>query len=196
MFRSGEFVAQYIDPAEGNELDDEQIQPNGVDLKTNDVLTLGNTSALSQDDKSLPTRTSLPLNSPYTSIESLQYTYDLTDAQATALKNTIQHKEEPLFENAFWLLEQGTYVAVYDEIIEIPDNHVGFVWPRSSIMRMGHMLNSAVWDGGYKGRGEGRLYVDNMFVLEKDARIGQIVFAKANTETQYEGQYQNERIDG
>jgi dUTP pyrophosphatase len=94
-----------------------------------------------------------------------------------------------------YVLPAGGYVARYGERIRIPEGHVGFVYPRSSLMRNGCMLHTAVWDAGYEGRGEGLLAVHREVEIERGARIAQLVFAEANHDGTYDGSYQGERLD-
>jgi dUTP pyrophosphatase len=90
-------------------------------------------------------------------------------------------------------LEPGGYVLQYAETVAVPEGHVGFIYPRSSLMRNGCMLNTAVWDAGYEGRGEGLLEVHHPIELETGARIAQFVLAEADHEETYDGSYQGER---
>jgi len=94
-----------------------------------------------------------------------------------------------------YVLPAGGYIARYGETVRIPDGHVGFVYPRSSLMRNGCMLHTAVWDAGYEGRGEGLLVVHRDVEIEPGARIAQLVFAEANHDDTYDGSYQGERLD-
>lgn len=86
------------------------------------------------------------------------------------------------------------YIVVYGETITIPEQHIGFVLPRSSLLRNSCMLNTAVWDSGYQGRGEGLLVVNHEISIESGARIGQLVLAEANHDGTYDGTYQDERL--
>ena len=95
-----------------------------------------------------------------------------------------------------YVLPAGGFVAEYGETIRIPEGHVGFVYPRSSLMRNGCMLHTAVLDAGYEGRGEGLLVVHHDVEIEPGARIAQLVFAEAAHDGTYDGSYQGERIDG
>lgn len=92
-------------------------------------------------------------------------------------------------------LDSGSYIVQYGETISIPENHLGFVYPRSSLLRNSCMVNTAVWDAGYTGKGEGLLQAHEPIQIEKNARIAQIVFAKAKHEREYSGQYDHENID-
>ena len=92
-------------------------------------------------------------------------------------------------------LDPGGYVVRYDEVVTIPDDHVGFILPRSSLMRNSTMVNTAVWDAGYSGRGEGLLQVHHPIELEAGARIAQLVLARAEHEDVYDGSYQGENVE-
>ncbi|ESP87296.1 deoxyuridine 5'-triphosphate nucleotidohydrolase [Candidatus Halobonum tyrrellensis] len=97
-------------------------------------------------------------------------------------------------EDGFHRLDPGGYVVRYGERLRVPDGHVGFVYPRSTLLRNSCMLNTAVWDAGYEGRGEGLLQVHHPVELEPGARIAQFVLADADHEGRYEGSYQGERL--
>ncbi len=92
-------------------------------------------------------------------------------------------------------LEPGAYIVGYGETVSIPNGHIGFIYPRSSLMRNSCMLHTAVWDAGYEGKGEGLLEVHYDIEIEQGARIAQIVFAEADHEETYDGSYQGERLD-
>jgi len=96
-------------------------------------------------------------------------------------------------------LEGGTsYRITYNEKISVPGDAMGLVFPRSSLMRNGCHLVTAVWDPGYEGRGQGLLQVLNPrgVVLEENARVGQLVFFRLENEASggYDGRYQGENI--
>ena len=97
-------------------------------------------------------------------------------------------------EDGVYRLDPGGYVARYGERIRIPERHVGFLYPRSSLLRNSAMLDTAVWDAGYEGRGEGLLEVHHTIELQQGARIAQLVLAEAAHEGTYEGSYQGEHI--
>jgi dUTP pyrophosphatase len=97
-------------------------------------------------------------------------------------------------EDGEFRLDPGGYAASYAERIAVPEGHVGFVLPRSSLMRNGTMLNTAVWDAGYEGRGEGLLQVHAPIRLERGARVAQFVLAEAGHDETYDGSYQGERL--
>lgn len=99
-------------------------------------------------------------------------------------------------DGTYQLYDDAGYVVIYDEKITIPEDHIGLVLPRSRIMRCGGSVETAVWDAGYSGVGEGGLSFKQPAELDEDLRIAQIVFIKTEElEEQYDGSHQNERVD-
>lgn len=97
-------------------------------------------------------------------------------------------------EEGVYALDAGGYIVEYGDRVVIPEGHVGFLYPRSSLLRNSCMLDTAVWDAGYEGRGEGLLEVHHPIELAAGARIAQLVLAEAAHEGTYEGSYQGENI--
>jgi len=155
MYRSGAFVADCLEPTT-----DEQVQPNGVDLRLEAVFEPTGTGRIARDGKTVADRRAL----------------------------------EPAGDPPTYRLEPGGYVARYVERVAVPEEHVGFVYPRSSLLRNACMLTTAVWDAGYEGRGEGLLQVHNPVELEQGARIAQFVLAAADHVGLYQGSYQRENL--
>ena len=108
-------------------------------------------------------------------------------------KTVGDRRELDATDNVFQL-EPGGYIVRYADHISIPDDHVGFLYPRSSLLRNSCMLDTAVWDAGYEGRGEGLLEVYHDVELEAGARIAQLVLAEARHEERYDGSYQGENL--
>jgi len=120
------------------------------------------------------------------------------DNSKRSLPNTIEVK--PGFcqapgEPMYWLLNRNTnYVVVYNEYVRVPAGYAGLILPRSTLLRGGATLYSAIWDAGYNGRGTGVLSVGPVdLILAPNARVGQMVFFKADTSRKYEGVYNRER---
>jgi dUTP diphosphatase len=96
-----------------------------------------------------------------------------------------------------WLeLPSGAYGMRYSEWVELPSDCGGLCFPRSSLLRMGVHVPTAVWDAGYAGRGEGLLEVSNPHGvrLQQGARIVQLVVFRlsAAARSGYAGSYQHE----
>jgi len=95
-------------------------------------------------------------------------------------------------------LEQGIYSVNYNEIVHLPETVMALARPRSSLLRCGVTVGTAVWDAGYSGRSESLLTVHHTegFTLQKNARIVQLVFFTLTDKTEgYKGIYQNENIN-
>lgn len=92
-------------------------------------------------------------------------------------------------------LEPGSYSIIFNEIVHLPKDIMALGLSRSSLLRNGASLHTAVWDAGYSGRSESLLVVHNPLGLdlEKDARVLQLVFSKLTGKSQgYQGRYQGE----
>ena len=94
-------------------------------------------------------------------------------------------------------LPPGAYIITHNEIVNLPNNVMALARPRSSLLRCGVTVNTAVWDAGYSGRSQSLLVVYNPqgFRLQKNARIMQLIFLRLTQETEgYQGTYQGENI--
>lgn len=163
--RSGEFVAQHITPLDEDEsLDEEAIQPNGVDLSIGKLYRLDGNARLRNDGYEKPDR--VPVSTEeYNGVE-----YHQVD-------------------------QRNAYIIKYAEKIHIPESHIGLVLPRSRLMRCGLGVDTAVWDAGYEGVGEGQLVANQPASLEAGMRVAQIVFARTEPlEESYDGSHQGEGL--
>jgi dUTP pyrophosphatase len=94
-------------------------------------------------------------------------------------------------------LKQGCYSIVYNEIINLPLDIMALGLTRSSLLRSGASIHTAVWDAGYSGRSESLLVVHNPLglVMERNARVLQLVFSHLSSISHgYRGAYQGENI--
>jgi dUTP pyrophosphatase len=103
------------------------------------------------------------------------------------------------FDGSGWVdLEQGSYLVTFNEIVSIPRNVAALARSRSSLLRSGATLETALWDPGYRGRSQSLLVVYNTagLRLKKNARLLQLVFMRlgSNAEKNYTGKYQGENI--
>lgn len=126
----------------------------------------------------------------------------LKEAGAVDFDNSQRHipeGEDIAFDPQGWaFLEPGTYRVIFNEIVNIPLDLAAIARPRSSLLRCGVTIESAVWDSGYKGRSESLLIVYNPhgFRVKKDARLLQLVFFALEKEVGqgYKGRYQHENL--
>lgn len=172
MYRDGSFVASHVEPTRAD-----QHQPNGVDLTLEAVFEQREPGRIGRDGKEIGDRQRR---------EPEQVRGDDAGGDADAVETDAGA--------GTYYLEEGSYVVRYGETIAIPEGHVGFVYPRSSLMRNSCMLNTAVWDAGYTGKGEGLLQVHHDVELVEGARIAQLVLAEAEHDGEYDGTYQGENL--
>ncbi len=144
---------------------DEQIQPNGVDLTLEAVYEQREPGRIGRSGKTIGARRRRRVDPAETDVDGGTY-----------------------------YLSPGGYVVQYAEVVSIPADHVGFIYPRSSLMRNSCMLNTAVWDAGYEGKGEGLLQVHRGIEIEAGARIAQLVLAAGEGDGTYDGSYQGENL--
>lgn len=94
-------------------------------------------------------------------------------------------------------LMPSAYMVTFNEIVHLPNNVMALGRPRSSLLRCGVTVDSAVWDAGYSGRSQSLMVVYNPqgFRLQRNARIMQLIFLRLTKETEgYQGIYQGENI--
>lgn len=145
-----------------------QLQPNGIDVTVRDVA-------------------SYPMGTEPGAIGVSDA--DRVLPEATALD----------FGHDGWLvLPPGQYLVTFKEVVNLPRWLMALGRPRSSLLRMGVSLHTAVWDAGYSGRSQALLVVHNAagFRLQRDARIAQLVFfpLAAPDDRGYDGRYQRENL--
>lgn len=104
--------------------------------------------------------------------------------------------KETRSKNSAYILRAGPYRLTFSEQIRIPADCCGFVLPRSSLLRSGVTIHTALWDPGYEGKGKVLLYVLNTkgAVISIGARVAQLVVFRLSglPHRIYSGQYQNE----
>jgi dUTP pyrophosphatase len=162
-------VASQVEPTRAD-----QVQPNGVDLTLDAVFEQREPGRIGLDGKEVGARQEREPEHAGGAVDAA-IDGDAGDAGT-------------------YHLEPDAYVVRYGERLKIPEGHVGFVYPRSSLMRNSCMLNTAVWDAGYEGRGEGLLQVHHDVELVEGARIAQLVLAEAEHDGEYDGTYQGENL--
>jgi len=94
-------------------------------------------------------------------------------------------------------LMPGAYIITYNEIVHLPKNIMALARPRSSLLRCGVTVDTAVWDAGYSGRSQSLMVVYNPqgFRLQRNARVAQLIFLRLSRKTEgYRGAYQGENI--
>lgn len=95
-------------------------------------------------------------------------------------------------------LEPGPYLVTFNEIVNLPLDVMALGRPRSSLLRSGVGVHTAVWDAGYHGRSQALLvvYHPDGYRVQRDARLMQLVFFQMETAASrgYQGRFQSENI--
>ena len=103
------------------------------------------------------------------------------------------------FDEMGWIeLTAGSYLVTFNEIVNIPKDVTAMARARSTLLRCGATLETALWDPGYRGRSQSLLVVYNPqgLKLKKNARLMQLVFMRLENEAEklYSGKYQGENM--
>lgn len=130
---------------------------------------------------------------------------DLTLSRIEILTQRGEISVEPRFSKGvnvlpnkgFYELPQGSYRVTYHEVVNIPAGYIGLLMPRSSLLRNGATIYTAVWDPGYRGRGMGLMVVFNRqgIRIAEDARVAQLILLSVEDSTGlYKGRFLGENI--
>ena len=103
------------------------------------------------------------------------------------------------FDSDGWLqLEPGPFLVTFNEVVNLPLNVMALGRPRSSLLRSGAGVHTAVWDAGYRGRSQALLvvYHPDGYRVQRDARLMQLVFFQMETAASrgYQGRFQSENL--
>ena len=95
-------------------------------------------------------------------------------------------------------LEPGPYLITFNEVVNLPLDVMALGRPRSSLLRSGVAVHTAVWDAGYQGRSQALMMVNNPhgFRLTPGAAMVQLVFFALSSPVAegYRGLFQGENI--
>jgi len=132
---------------------------------------------------------------------SLKEVHNITGSGSIDFSNKerviAEYEALPLDSDGWWSLQQGCYMIVYNEVVSMPLDVSAIARSRSTVLRNGATVETAVWDPGYKGRSSSLLVVHNRrgLKLKKDARVAQLIFFRIkDVKKGYNGVYQNERV--
>ena len=95
-------------------------------------------------------------------------------------------------------LNPGPYLITFNEVVNLPLDLMALGRPRSSLLRSGVSVHTAVWDAGYRGRSQALLVVHNSsgYRLQRGARLMQLIFFRLPQPASqgYQGRYQGENL--
>lgn len=103
------------------------------------------------------------------------------------------------FDREGWLhLPPGAYLIAFREVVNLPLDLMALGRARSSLLRSGVSIHTAVWDAGYRGRSQALLltHLPAGYRVEQGARLMQLVFFRltAPVAQGYAGRYQGENL--
>ena len=136
--------------------------------------------------------------------------FDMTVREVAKLSNpgavgaadtdrVLSDTETMSFDANGWLtLEPGPYLITFNEVVNLPLDVMALGRTRSSLLRSGVAIHTAVWDAGYHGRSQALLVVYHPvgYQVQRDARLMQLVFFQMETAASrgYQGRFQSENI--
>ncbi len=130
--------------------------------------------------------------------EVLQLTSEGAMGTGTGPSALSQSRALPFDPDGYLDLPMGAYIITLNEIVNLPRHIMALARPRSSLLRSGVAIHTAVWDAGYRGRSQALLAVYNPFGyrLARDARLLQMVFMclARPVEEGYRGRFLGENI--
>jgi len=99
-----------------------------------------------------------------------------------------------LSDGSYFDLAPGAYFVELNEITTIPPDAIGILLPRSTLLRNGLDVRTALFDPGYSGQPKVMLVCHRPARIQKFSRIGQLIILKSDREfpSKYSGRYQGE----
>jgi len=93
-----------------------------------------------------------------------------------------------------WALTAGVYSVTFEQGCKLDDKTTAFIRQRSSILRMGGTVTSGVYDPGFEvDEMGGVMTLTKGVLIEKGARLAQIIMYENNPAELYDGQWQKDK---
>jgi deoxycytidine triphosphate deaminase len=88
-------------------------------------------------------------------------------------------------------LDPGTYSLTFEQGCKLDSTHTAFIRHRSSVLRCGGIITSGIYDPGFEVDEMGAvLIVTKPLMLERGARVAQIIMMENSPAELYDGQWQ------
>lgn len=92
--------------------------------------------------------------------------------------------------DGYYVLQEGHYEVVMENVIEVGDGEAGWVITRSTLNRNGVFLTSGLYDSGYHGVMAACMHVScGPMRIKPGTRIGQYLSFDSEALSKYEGSY-------
>jgi len=91
-------------------------------------------------------------------------------------------------------LDPGTYSLTFEQGCKLDNTHTAVIRHRSSVLRCGGIITSGIYDPGFEVDEMGAvLIVTKPLMLERGARVAQIIMMENNPAELYDGQWMREK---
>ena len=104
----------------------------------------------------------------------------------------------PFNQDDYLELDPGPHLITFNEVVHLPLDLMALGNSRSSLLRCGVAVHTAVWDAGYHGRSQALIVVYNShgFRVKRNARLIQLVFFRLSQplEEGYHGIFKGENL--
>lgn len=154
-----------------NGVNEDQVQPNGVDIQITQIFEFKPNLATEVDKIMFGQNVKHNLYTVERKPQQL-YNPDVTKPQ-----------------DPWWDLEPGVYCFETNHHVFIPKGYCAFLIQRSSLARNGVTIQSGLYDSGYTGFIGGQLITRFKLQLQYNTRIAQMVAIPSTTTHLYDGQY-------
>lgn len=156
--------------------DPKGIQQVGIDLNVLHISLVGSKGSILKEKTILPNYEAIP-----------PYRYTLYEA--TSINRTLREG---------WLLSPGMYDVIFAQGCKVPSNAYFLIRQRSSLLRVGALIHSSIFDPGFETNNIGSymVVVSNEVFIEYGARIAQIYghyCDEISNENLYKGQWQGDQ---
>ena len=123
------------------------------------------------------------------------YSYSKAPHVIGISKTPNSNLDEVIPQEDYFDLGVGAYLIDLNEVTTIPKDAIGILLPRSTLLRNGLDVRSALFDPGYSGQPKVMLVCHRPARIQRFSRVGQLILFRSDSEfaKQYSGQYQGER---
>jgi len=135
-----------------------------------------------------------------------QVGYDLTVSNISMINGGILYSDKTEIDDyipmntvtkdgkELWRLTPGSYSITFEQGCKLDDKTTAFIRQRSSLLRMGGIVTSGVYDPGFETDLMGGVMIlSDSIKIEKGARIAQIIMHENSPSELYDGQFQGNK---
>jgi len=106
----------------------------------------------------------------------------------------LHRKRGELTNPNIWQIEFGVYDFLSDVYVDVPEGAVGWLVTRSTLNRNGLVVQSGLYDSGYKGNIGGMIYnLSGTARITPHTCVAQFIIAESESVGKYKGGYNTER---